>query len=452
MTGFVVASSFLFLLLTIFKGRRAFYTYIALIPFIPAYFAIPLGIGGAGLSLRKILVYVLLMYVVAICLTRAKMAVDVGKNMLRWRFFFASLFTIFAAKLIGTITSNELVGLAYWLDEFAEIMVILFLAAYFITDKKQFSNLLVVILISAIISQFLVLIEAGLGHNLLYGLVNIEVSTVGENVLEGRNRDGVYRAMGLFDNPLSLAEYACWVFAFAYISLKIGVNKRLSIAATAMVPLVIYLTSSRSGFVVLAAALVTWLYQRLMPAFSTEVRYSIRLLLFAAASILGFLFLQTISSTSGINWLIDTLLSGSESENISSFARLNQYAQIIQAMSEAPWFGYGSKNHLITDLEITLDSYYLRILIEAGFVGLCGFVCLIIAAMQFAKSANVALVAGRHIALAFPVFVGVFAFYKFFLSMNGNNVYFYLIVGMLIGFTRAKGRSDPAVSLKEKRR
>ncbi len=450
MTVFVIAFGFLFLLFTTFQGRRAFYTYIALIPFMPAYFAIPLGIGGAGLSVRRILVYVLMMYVVAICLAKSKMVVDVGKNMLRWRFFFASLFTIFAAKLIGTITSNELVGLAYWLDELAEIMVILFLAAYFITDKKQFVNFLTVILISAIISQLLVLIEAGLGHNLLYGLVSIEVSTVGENVLEGRSRDGVYRAMGLFDNPLSLAEYSCWIFAFAYTLLKIGVNKWLAIATIALVPLVLYLTSARSGFVVLVAVLVVWLYQRLMPAFSTEVRYFIKLLLFVVESILAFLFLKTISSKSGINWVIDTFLSGSESENISSFERLNQYIQIIQAMSEAPWFGYGIKNHLISDIGVNLDSYYLRILIEAGFVGLCGFICLIIAAIQLTKSANVALVAGRRIALMFPVFVGVFAFYKFFLSMNGNNIYFYLIIGVLIGFTRAKGGGVNTLSSKEK--
>lgn len=440
MTVIVLTCSVIFLVFALVRLKHAFFLYLGLLPFMPAYLAIPLGVGGAGISLRRIFTYVLLLCIFAGFVRAPKKWLNVIKLLMTWRIFLLGLIVLYAAKLLSTFVLNEPVGLFYWLDEVAEILIALLLGIRFINSMQSVKLLFIVVTSSFLLCEFLVLIEYAVEHNLLQGLIAVEVTTVGEEVLSGFDRDGRYRTMGLFDNPLSLSEFVVIGGIFSYGTYRLQGLKRLSWLAMLLTLPVLYSTGSRSGMLLLACVLTIFVYLacvKYVPSLRPIVRLLSVFVLFGVLSVAYY----AVSDPEGFIAATSFLWGGGSFDGSTMF-RLMQYPLIFSAMFDNPLFGYGVKNHVIQDLNTPLDNYYLRVLIESGFIGITAFFAQILFVVKFVTS-------GEHLSQLTPAFskqvygvvmlyLASFIGYKIFISMSYNNIYFYFVCGALIALSGNK--------------
>lgn len=200
-------STLLFQIFALASLRRGFYVYIASLPLLPAYIAIPLVQGGAGISLSRMMTYAL-----AVALVLA-----IFRNTGAWRKVFQQVgaeagflswsFCFLGAKLLSTASNQNPGALFYWIDEFIGIAVVFLLAVRYVTNLDELKAVIVALLPALMIQMGVVFVEVLNSQPILQGIVEMNVSTVGAKALDGFERDGAYRALGLFDNPLSLAEY-----------------------------------------------------------------------------------------------------------------------------------------------------------------------------------------------------------------------------------------------------
>ncbi len=436
MTIFILVCSVLFLILVMVRFRYAFFLYIGLLPFMPAYLAIPLGIGGAGISLRRIFTYVLLLGIFTTFAKRPRQWLILISLLMTWRAFVLGLIVLYVAKLLSTLMLNELVGLVYWFDEVAEIVVALLLGIKFIDSMQAVRTFFIVVTASFFLCELTVLVEYAVGHNLLQQLITVVVSTVGENVLSGFDRVDVYRTMGLFDNPLSLSEFVVISTVFSYGAYRLQSLKWLPLLAILLSFSVIYSTGSRSGILLLCVILAMFGYLSFVKNFPS-LRLVTRLLSLLILLGVSYAAYFAINDPHGFVDATYSLLGGGSYARSTMF-RLKQYPLIFSEIFNNPLFGYGVKNQFIQHLKITLDSYYLRVLIEGGFIGLSAFLVQVIFVTKFVifadRSSQLTTEINKEIYMFSLLYLASFVGYKFFLSMRYNNIYFYLVCSMLIGF------------------
>lgn len=438
MTIFVLACSVLFLILALVGLRYAFFLYVGLLPFMPAYLAIPLGIGGAGISLQRIFTYVLLLCIFTAFVRSPQNWLNVIRLLVTWRVFLLGLIVLYVAKLSSTLMLNEPVGLAYWFDEVAEIVIALLLGIRFIDSMQAVRTFFLVVTASFLFCELIVLIEYAVEHNLLQGLITVEVTTVGEKVLSGFDRDGRYRTMALFDNPLSLSEFVVIGAIFSYGAYKLQSLKWLPWLALLLTFPVIYSTGSRSGMLLLCVLLALLGYLSLVK-YLPVLRLVVRLLLVPVfVGVLSVAYFA-ISDPDGFIGVTSFLWGGDSSSNISTLYRLMQYPLIFTAMLDNPLFGYGVKNHFIQDLNTPLDNYYLRVLIEGGLIGLSAFLVQVLFVAKFVASgerlSQLTPAFSKQLYMVVKLYIFSFIGYKIFVSMSHNNIYFYLVCGALIGLS-----------------
>lgn len=438
MTIFILACSVLFLILALVGLRYAFFLYVGLLPFMPAYLAIPLGVGGAGISLRRIFTYLLLLCIFMGLARAPRKWLGVIKLLMTWRVFLFGLIALYVAKLSSTLMLNEPVGLAYWFDEVAEIVIALLLGIRFIYRVQAVRIFFLVVTSSFFFCELIVLIEYAVEHNLLQGLITVEVTTVGEKVLSGFDRDGRYRTMGLFDNPLSLSEFVVIGAIFSYGTYRLQGLKGLPWLAMLLTLPVIYTTGSKSGVLLLCVLLAMFGYLSFVKHLPL-LRLIVRLL--SVPVLVGVLFVVNlaISDPDGFIGATYFLWGGDSSSNISTMYRLMEYPLVFTAMLDNPLFGYGVKNHFIQDLNTPLDNYYLRVLIEGGFIGLSAFLAQVLFVAKFVvtgeRSSQLTHAFNKKMYMVVTLYLASFIGYKIFVSMSYNNIYFYLVCGVLIGLS-----------------
>ena len=134
-----------------------------------------------------------------------------------------------------------------------------------------------------------------------------------------------------------------------------------------------------------------------------------------------------------------SFLWGGGSLDGSTMFRLMQYPLIFSAMLDNPLFGYGVKNHVIQDLNTPLDNYYLRVLIESGFIGLTAFFAQVLFVAKFVTSeehlSQLTPAFSKQVCVVVMLYLASFIGYKIFISMSYNNIYFYFVCGALIALS-----------------
>lgn len=439
MTAFVAVVAVLFLAVALLRVRVAFFLYVFAIPFLAPYFAIPLVEGGAGISLRRIGMYCLALGLMA-NVHQLNMAVHSLRAISKSPYVVAALGAFFLPKLISTLLFNTPLDLLYWLDEVIEVVVCLVLGVAFLSTPRGLAVLVRVIVAGLLLSGILVAVELYLQHNLLLGVVDVSVSTAGEGVLDGRYRDGRYRSMSLFDNPLSLSEFCTVGITMALLAIKQRTHILLACLALFSAGLILYGSQARTGLLVAGMIILGYAYMH------TSWRLGvlgalIRALMAFAIVVMGAALLAAIINpelfVSQFAWLL-----GNEEARASTLFRLQQYPVYVGLVSEGSVFGYGMKLDVVLDGGIPLDNFFLKILLQGGVVSLLGFIvlvrCFYLAVIKLSKAGAPAI---RIWTLGFGVYWVSFVTSKFFLSMNYNNLYFYIVLGALIGLAQA-GRNS----------
>jgi hypothetical protein len=447
MLVFCMVSAMLFQVLALANLRRGFYIYLASLPLLPAYIAIPLVKGGAGLSLNRMMTYGLFLAMLVAILRNTEMWLQKIRQIGEWPGFIFWLAVLFMAKLISTATNQEAVALVYWLDELIGVIVVFILAVRYVTDIETLRRLLSILLVILFVQLMVVLFESLSMRPIFQGIVEIQVSTVGD-VSEGFERAGSYRAVGLFDNPLSLAEYLLIgvTMLLGAHRLNKGRHSFAFIAGFAFIMAGLYFTAARFSVVVLFVAIfvaVLFNYSNRIAGYGRFVTYML------TACILSFFGFVAYLAITDVNWFIDILntYSGEDEKGTASVvSRASQYILIpseIFGNSSYGIVGEGIRSQLIERLDVRLDNYFLRVLIEGGVLGMIAFIALLAIALRHAISSvrysKQSLGSANNVRFFLILFFVLFSLNKLFLSMSYNNQYFFLFAGIALSLsTREK--------------
>jgi len=453
MIAFCALSALLFQALALVNTRLGFYIYLASLPLLPAYIAIPLVKGGAGISLIRMMTYALAVALVVAILRNPKGWIPVFRRIGKWPGFLFWMGALYLAKLISTATNQEAIALVYWLDEFIGVSVVFVLAIRYVTNIDELRKIFIILLPILFIQLAVVGIETLLMHPILKGLVEVNVSTVGEQVAQGYERDGTYRVIGMFENPLSLAEYLLVgvVMVFGAYGTRVVGNRLFFFFGLACIFGALYLTGARYSAVVLGLSLVFTVVFFYGYRLGSNVRPIV--LVLAACLLLSVGYFGYLAVTD-VYWLLDITsgyLSDGQSATASLIERAGQYLIVPTEIIGNPFLGLlgeGVRSDLIERLDVRLDNHYLRVLIEGGLLGLISFVVLVVLSFVHAVSPlNYKRLPKRYLGgvrFFFIMFFALFVINKFFLSMIYNNQYFFLFSGIALALLSRDSGSNKA--------
>jgi hypothetical protein len=443
--------------------KRVFFAFIFLLPILPYYFAIPVGGGGAGLAAARLSSFILFFLLLVSLLLDEEGWRKPLRVVARQQGFMSAFVVLSVTRLISTLANRGIGGLFYWFDELALSLLIFLLAIRIFSNPANLLRLTKVLTAMAILQVILVFVEVALGRHLLLGVINIQVATVGSDVLDGIVRGGAHRVQTLFDNPLSLAEYLLYLMT-ALLFLKPALQKAgrwKTLVLVGLLFLAILQTHSRFPFVLLFATYlmlsVAYVATRLPPLQRAIVAGSFLLAGSATLYLLGNILLNFEAFIP----VMDDYFRGDEvSKKASIISRGLQYTVIgDRIFGQAPLglLGEGYRSSILEELEIQLDNYYLRLLIEGGTLAVLSFLvmCLILISQSLkayrrAPSSDLPRDMRQFLQrfyLFALIFIIQFVFSKVFLSMTFNNYLFFLCAGAFFAirdFERTQIRASGA--------
>jgi O-antigen ligase len=414
----------------------------------PRYLALAVGEGRGALTARRLSLLFLALVLVLWLLADAVKRREIYECLRQHRSLVVVVLLIVLMKLLATLAGAGTSTLLYVADDFLfSLPVLLLIVAYTrVSDARE--TMLALTVLGLLFSEILAILEHLLQAPLIpASAIDVPVS---EKVLEGRFRDGQYRSSALFDNPLLLAEYVCIAWPFAWYFLRFGrssLSRLAAFCALAGAPTTLYFVNARSGWLVfllslLATALLTvWLRAR--PSLKLLLVCMVGLILAASA----FLTTQVFVSP-------EAFFGGGEAGR-SALGRVAQYYAVYEAFLLKPWLGYGMRQNLADELEFIehLDSYWLRVVLEGGLAALVLFLALLSLAVR--RAYRIAAEAhdsrDRHLALAVSVSLLALGLYKLFLSIPWNNVYLFLLTGILLAWRRGSTPLPPHSSFAQPR-
>ncbi|EEW24559.1 hypothetical protein [Rhodobacter ferrooxidans] len=441
MVVFCALSAVLFQLFALARLRKSFYFYIFILPFLPAYIAIPFSDGGAGISLSRMFTYSVFLSICVTVVSSPKFWAETFGRMLRWRFFLPLLAVVFTAKLVSSILSEQPVALLYWLDEVVAAFIVILLAAKYLNSVVALEKMFKLLLVAFLIQQVLAVADFSMGRPLLLGLIDVRVSTVGTDILQGFERDGVYRSIGMFDNPLSLAEYSILGFVFMIGFSAVSKSGRSMILPLSVATLVLSYIVTQARFVPISIGFSLLMSLIVFHGFRFNIatRPFFYGLLALVVSILSTLVYFAINDVHRLLEITSIFNFNGESGTASIISRASQYQLIpaeILGNSTGGLLGEGMKSDIVERLDVRLDNYFLRTLIEGGLIAMVGFGLLLALVIRQAASRETYKYISdpriKQIRFFFVLFFITFTCNKFFLSMPFNNYFFYLFSGALI--------------------
>lgn len=425
--------------------RKAFFVLVSIAPFLPAYIALAINAEGAGISAFRISVSILGFYGVFATILGARIYRTIAASVQNSSIVFLLMVIIFASKLVSTALNYGSVGYFYWIDETMQSLVVFFFSVYFFNSEKNYYKLSNFIFIGAALNVALVLFEYKLSHPILSGVIEVNVRTLGDEVLLGKVRGEAYRVQALFDNPLSLAEYLLYSLVFA-LTLGVRFLKKPRILIFSTVVLVVaalLMTGSRFPLLIIVSLGVLCFF--LFGAKALSAGTQRRLLVLLMVTIISSTVLLLVAFSTGENYLdyLDFLNGDDASKRASIIQRTMQWAVIPAAVSGNEFygiFGFGYKSDFLAKNDIFLDNYYFRVLIEGGWISVICFLLIgmysIIGSFALWRGNNSKLsrqVDLRRFSLFLLLFFVTFFLSKLFLSMNYNNYLLFLFLGALVG-------------------
>ncbi|GAB1363918.1 hypothetical protein MASR1M32_31540 [Rhodobacter sp.] len=447
MSAFVIICGLAFLVLAVLKLRSAFLLFLFLAPLVPSYVAIVLQVGGAGISLTRLMSYGLFIGI-GVRLARRPIRLGFGGTIPKTKLFLATLFAVFfLGRLISSLLSPQIVAVVYWFDDTILSFSIFWLAKTYICDVRGLGQLVGTVGKAIVIVVLIGFLEYALKAPVLSSLITVQVSTVGADVMSGFQREGAYRAIAMFDNPITLAEYLSTATTLLFILCALRRRSPMRVLAS-------YAAVLGSAYLLTAARyLVISLILSLSVATSvhTAVRLS-RLNAIANLSVIlvfgfGLYFAYQFVADPIFALEIAEALSGDSVEQTASIVeRAAQYIVIPVEVASNPWGGFlgeGMKSDIMERLGTRLDNYYLAVLIEGGYMSLAAYlgmlIVLIIAPANrraYTPRAGIDMVWMRF---CFTLFFVSFFVNKLFVSVPHNNYLLFLMVGVFFGVTGQRG-------------
>jgi hypothetical protein len=422
--------------------RLGFYTFIFLYVTYPRLFAI--GIGGEGFALtaqRIMLLTMAVLFFLKILYGSAdtQNAIRIFRDERTIAISFAGLLL---GRLIGNITTGriDLTVVTGFADEFLNTLFIVLVICCCLTKRTHVHKLWVIFAASVIVNELVTCIEFFIQGSIYPDSLNLDFETArsSEKMIEGGSRYGSYRVMGLFDSTLKLMALGCLalpIFWHLAKNARLPNERIIFYSALAFLPLMILMTGSRTGMIVMVFVILCYLTPIIINSFSGIMRVVI-------ISTISLLIIAVLYAS--LDSLLNSFLFGSGTGK-STASRVFQYVYGWELLLQSPIFGYGYARNIVDVIEIqTIDSYYLRVLMEGGAVALVSLLALF--RSTFLLLGRVKLNADnesdKQLAAGLQITLAVLAVTMLVINMGTISLYVFVICGSAIVLNRSI--SDPA--------
>lgn len=410
-----------------------------------AFFRLP---GMPGLSVSRILQIVVTLGWVYLILNSSTLRQRLIERIVRFRLVFVAIAVIFIFK-IGSIAMSGIpfVSIKGVLNELLTTYLPLLIALTLIRDNRDLKRLCVAVSFAGIAVILLGAYESHLGRNLFIGFLDVDSDYLFQ-VLRDKIRSGSYRIQSTFSHPLVYAEFlavtlplVCYaLYGKRYRVLRVALFGAYSIGAL----YVIMKSGSRSGiggFLISQVSIVSAFLFRGIAQRSDVFK--------SAFSLLGLMLFMVVAviATYAVS---DILIGRTESEFQSGMVRLAMWKHGLELAVNSPIFGYGQDMAALVlgfaghGGVLTIDSYYLSVLIETGFFTLFVYVAfvsfpIVLAVRAIFRDGEAALLS-TLLGGSFMAFLAI----KAVLSLPHNHgLVMILYAALLISFTLTEPRRSP---------
>lgn len=271
-----------------------------------------------------------------------------------------------------------------------------------------------------------------------------------QRILSGAARaaTGIYRVQGTSTTSLGFAEILGLSIPFA---MHTGFERYplwQRIVAIAYIPLavtVILLTDSRLGVV---AALASVIFYLLIWALLRWRQHSRSV--FGPAIVLTYpgIFAAFVASTFFVGRL-RAQVWGDGSQAASTESRFDQWAMAMPKVARNPLgYGIGEGANILGFTNgagiLTIDSYYISILLEIGVLGFIAYYGLMLRGIWVASRTVIGARADQEIRLLLPIAVSLinFVIVKAVLSQDANHPVVFMMLGAVVALTYRATRPD----------
>lgn len=245
-------------------------------------------------------------------------------------------------------------------------------------------------------------------------------------------RDGFFRAQSVFSHPIVFGQHMAAFAPLAYVVFrhKNGFMRWIALATLIVTPLAINATGARSSYIVFFVAIIVFYFINsqikppgLFGPFLTTLALMTFLILF------GVFFSDYFASLIG---------GRSYEEANSSAVRLDMLDMALDSIVHSPIMGYGAgmaaqKAGLIgISGMLTVDSIYISIMLDMGFVGIVLFLLIITSSVFGSNSSKVqGSSETKTLCAAYSAAIAAFAFGQISLSIVDNLTQLYIAVAAL---------------------
>ena len=320
----------------------------------------------------------------------------------------------------------------------------IFFVSTFLFSRPGFADiwvriLLAILAITCVVSIWEARIEVTPWGGHIPSFLKIDDPIVQRIISGGFGRTMIYRVKAMATTPLGLGELLGLAMPFA-MHFVFGRSPPLfRIAAALLVPVmgyVILLTDSRLGFVAGCASLLFYFL------FWALLRWrQIKTSIIAPAIVLAYpaFFTAFMAAT----FLVDRLRHefwGNSQQQYSTQGRIDQWEKGIPIVLQHPLgqgIGQGAAALGFTNLggRLTIDSYWLSVLLEIGLLGFIVFYGLMLRAAYVAARTVVTMGNRGELGLLLPMAVALlnFVIVKMVFSQDANHPLAFMIVGAVVG-------------------
>lgn len=333
-------------------------------------------------------------------------------------------------QLLSILTSEvPALSLLRWTNDFITLYMTLPLMVGCITTPDNLKQLIISIIAAGFINVVYAAPEVIFRKNIFEKIITLsEIDPVtAKQIIAAKLRGGSYRAQASFDHPILFAEYLCLTLPFAVTATYFSKRKVLGLIVALALLAGLAVSQSRTATVAGAAA---FSITAIMLA-TNFARNSQK----AGAVLSGTLILSPIlAATTYITVIIigDFIVGRSHVESGSTSARVDMLYEGIKLAMDSPLLGFGQGLGPITlnftngDGLMTLDNFYLILVLDGGFPALLLFLAIIFMTGKKCWSSRNDMPIIGYATLGSLV---AFTLIKSILGTNLNNVILPLLMG-----------------------
>jgi O-antigen ligase len=321
-----------------------------------------------------------------------------------------------------------------WANELISFYLLFFIVFSVVDSVDDFYLILKSFTLAFLVVCAVGVYEFYVGRNIFFGLLDVDSDYLYQ-VLRDKDRAGAYRIQSTFSHPLTLSE--CVVMgmpltAILFFGKKINFFRAFAfLMLLALGAFVVLKTGSRSGLgAFFAVSVCAFSLMCIREIYRQKSGISTGFYILVFIGIVG-------CSLIGAYLISDLMVGRTIREYNSGMVRLEMWKHGLRLAADSPIFGYG-QDMAASVLGfsgyggvVTIDSYYLSVLLESGVISLMVYVAM--NAFVVVKILRFAMMESKfsfHVLMALSALIG-FLVIKSILSLTHNHGLVMVFVGCI---------------------